>query len=420
MLKAGAATLDITPPLGTKMPGLFHERRASEIHDPLHVRAFCIEGEGAAIALAVCDLIGVKRIYLDRAKARIAEETGLPPERVLISCTHTHTGAMTGEDAYTEFLIGRIADAVRLARDRAEPAEVGWAGAQEPRLVFNRRWRMADGTFRTNPGLGNPNAVEPGGPVDPEVGVLCLRRPGGSTIGLLGNYSLHYVGAGDQERQISADYFGYFSRQIQALRGETFVAALCNGTCGDINNVDVKGGSRNENRNYQHTERVASRVAAAALWAWNEMPFTGEAPVGGAMAEATLARRPISEADLSRAREILDRKAGTMEERGFAMHLMRTASLPERTPTWVQALRVGDLAIVGMPGEPFVELGLEIKRRSPFGKTFVIELANDSVGYLPVRRAFDEGGYEVVSSPFEAGTGEHLAETALQLLRDLR
>jgi neutral ceramidase len=420
MLKAGAAMLDITPPLGTKMPGLFHERTASEIHDPLHVRAFCVQDGTAAVAMAVCDLIGVKRVYLDRAKARIAKETDLPPERVLISCTHTHTGAMTGDDAYTEHLIGRIADAVRLARDRVEPAEVGWAGAAEERLVFNRRWRMADGTFRTNPGLGNPDAVAPGGPADPEVGAICMRRPGGSTIGFLGNYCLHYVGAGDQERQISADYFGYFSRQIQALRGESFVAALGNGTCGDINNIDVRGAARNENRNYQHAERVATRVAAAAFWAWNEMAYTGDAPVGGAMAEVFLSRRPISEADLSRAREILDRKSGTMEERGFAMHLMRTASLPERTPTWVQALRVGDLGIVGMPGEPFAELGLEIKRRSPFAKTFVFELANDAIGYLPVRRAFDEGGYEVVSTPFAPGTGEQLVETALRLLETLR
>jgi hypothetical protein len=420
MLRAGAATLDITPPLGTKMPGLFHERRASEIHDPLFVRAFCVERDGAAVAVAVCDLIGVKRTCLDRAKARIAQETDLPPDRVLISCTHTHTGAQTGDDPYTEGLIGRIADAVRLARSRLEPAEVGWARAMEDRLVFNRRFWMKDGKVRTNPGIGNPDAREPAGPVDPEVNVLSLRRPGGATIGLLANYSLHYVGAGDSERHISADYFGYFSRMIQAMRGETFVAALSNGACGDVNNIDVKGGLRPDNRNYQHTERVAARVAAAALWAWNEMAFVGDAPVGGAMEEVTLERRPVSEADVARAREIIEQKTGTMEERGFAHHITRTVALPERVSTHVQALRVGDLGIVGIPGELFAELGLEIKRRSPFRQTCVIELANDSVGYLPARRAFEEGGYEVVSSPFTPGAGEVLVETALKLLHRLQ
>lgn len=420
MLRAGAATLDITPPLGTKMPGLFHERRASEIHDPLFVRAFCVERDGSAVALAVCDLIGVKRTYLDRAKARIAREADLAEDRLLISCTHTHTGAETGDDAYTEGLVGRIVDAVRLARSRLEPAEVGWARATEDRLVFNRRYRMADGTVRTNPGIGNPDAREPAGPVDPEVRVLGLRRPGGSTIGLLANYSLHYVGAGDSERQISADYFGYFSRIVQQMRGETFVAALSNGACGDINNIDVKGGLRPDNRNYQHTERVAARVAAAALWAWNEMPFVPDAPVGGAMEEVALSRRPVSDADVARAREIQARKEGTMAERGFARRVLRAAALPEKVPTWVQALRVGDLGIVGVPGELFAELGLEIKRRSPFRQTCVIELANDSVGYLPTRRAFEEGGYEAESSPFTPGVGERLVETAVDLLNRLQ
>ena len=123
MLKAGAACLDITPPLGTPMPGLFHERRAEAIHDPLLVRSFALERDGEGIAVAVCDLIGVKRLYLDRAKAQIARTTGLSPNRVLISCTHTHTGAQTGDDAYTASVIRRISDAVRLAWEGRQPAE---------------------------------------------------------------------------------------------------------------------------------------------------------------------------------------------------------------------------------------------------------------------------------------------------------
>lgn len=136
MLKAGAACLDITPPLGTAMPGYFHERRAGAVHDPLLVRAFALENGGTGVAIAVCDLIGVKRAYLDPAKARIAETTGLTLEQVLIACTHT--GAATGDDSYTEWLIGRIADAVRLAWERREPAEVGWGSAAEE---WPRKWR---------------------------------------------------------------------------------------------------------------------------------------------------------------------------------------------------------------------------------------------------------------------------------------
>lgn len=418
MLNGGACSLDITPPLGTLIPGLFHERRAEVVHHPLQVRSFVLERAGEGIAVVVCDLIGVKRVYLDRAKAQIAETVGLAPERVLICCTHTHTGAQTGEDAYTEFLIGRIADAVRLAWEERQPAQVGWGHRDEDRVVFNRRYRMRDGSVRTNPGLKNPEVVQPAGPVDPEVGALCLRRTGGETIGLLANYSLHYVGGGDHERAISADYFGFFSTLIQRMRGERFVAALSNGACGDINNHDVMGGTRPANDRYQHTERVAALVAADVFWAWNEMAFTDDAPLGATMEEVVLKRRETpSEADLAHAREIRQQDRATMGERAFARrNLERIHEVPEEASTWVQALRVGDLALVTAPGELLVELGLEIKARSPFGQTMVLELANDSVGYLPGRKAFEEGGYEAEASVFRPGVGEQIVKTAVGLL----
>jgi neutral ceramidase len=421
-LRAGAACLDITPPLGTRMPGYFHERQAGAVHDPLFVRSVALEREGFGIAVAVCDLIGVPRAYLDRAKEQIAGTVGLSPEQVLICCTHTHTGAETGEDAYTEFLIGRIADAVRLAWERREPAEVGWGRATEERLVFNRRYRMTDGTVQTNPGIGNPDVLEPAGPIDPEVGVLCLRRPGGATIGLLANYSLHYVGIPEDGHAISADYFGYFSSLIRRMRDESFVAALSNGACGDINNIDVIGQARPKNDHYQHTERVATQVAAAAFWAWNEMSFAADVPLGAAMTEVVLQRRPLpSEADRDRAREIEAAIAAgrgvTMGDRAFAARVLRRmANAPQEVPTWVQALRVGDLALVSAPGELLVELGLEIKQRSPFGQTLILELANDSVGYLPTCRAYEEGAYEPEASLFAPGVGEQIVDAALGLL----
>jgi hypothetical protein len=226
VLTAGAACLDITPPLGVKLRGFFNERRATTVHDPLQVRAFVVDcgldaqdegtgqGKGEAIAVAVCDLVGVPRVYLDRAKALIAERTPLTPERVMIACTHTHTGPETDDADYGGWLAGRVADAVAVAWEGRQPAEVGWGAGSEPRVAFNRRYRMKDGTVRTNPGIGNPDVVEPVGPIDPEVGVLCLRRPGGGTIGLLASYALHYVGTPDAQVAISADYFGLFAEKL--------------------------------------------------------------------------------------------------------------------------------------------------------------------------------------------------------------
>ncbi len=421
MLNGGAITLDITPPLGTLIPGLFHERRAEGVHDPLNVRSFVLEQDGKGIAIAVCDLVGVSRTYLDRAKARIAETTELAPERVLICCTHTHSGAQTGDDAYTAFLVERIADSVRLAWDGREAAAAGWGCAKEGRPVFNRRFHMADGTVRTNPGIGNSDVVRAAGPVDPDVGLLCIQKPDGAPAGLLCNYALHYVGGGDHEREISADYFGYFSGLIQRMRGVRFTAALSNGASGDINNHDVIGGSRYANDRHQHSERVAGLVAAQALWAWNGMDFSSDLPVDAEVVEVALQRKAgASQTDVDRAREIDEQGRGTMADRAFARRILRRMEeVPEEARTWVQALRIGDLGLVGVPGELLVRLGLEIKERSPFGQTMVLALANDSVGYLPDEQAYREGGYEPEAALYMPGSGEKIVEAAVELLERL-
>lgn len=421
MISAGAACLDITPPLGTMIPGLFHDRFAVRVHDPLHVRSFAVERGGQGVAIAICDLIGVKRPYLDRAKARIAESTGLAPERVLIACTHTHTGAATGDDAYTDFAIGRIADAVRLAWDGRKPARMGFGRASENRVAFNRRFHMRDGTVRTNPGVGNPDVLKPAGPIDPEIGVLCLQGINGQTIGLLANYALHYVGAPNSQDSISADYFGAFSALIQRMRGAQFPAALSNGACGDINNIDVIGNARPKNERFQHSERVAGLIAAGALWAWNEMEFSEDVPIGAAMREIVLQRKPKpTEADMARVREIEAMKQPTMADRAFVRRITkRMADVPDHVSTYVQALRIGNLGIATAPGEFLVELGLDVKARSPFAQTMLIEIANDYIGYIPTRKSYEEGGYEPEASLFQPGCGELIADTAVDLLKQL-
>ena len=137
MLTAGASCVDVTPPLGTGMRGYFEQRTASTVHDPLHARSFVLGDDDSAIAIAICDVIGINREYLDQARSLIAETTDLSPESVMIACTHTHTGPHTGDDEYTEWLWRRIADGVRIAWEARQPAEVGWASASEERLVFN-------------------------------------------------------------------------------------------------------------------------------------------------------------------------------------------------------------------------------------------------------------------------------------------
>ncbi|MCE5237190.1 hypothetical protein LLH23_01705 [bacterium] len=243
--------------------------------------------------------------------------------------------------------------------------------------------------------------------------------------GALANYALRYVGIPDDFTALSADYFGVFGTLLQRPRAESFVATLSNGASGDISNVDVMGRATNRNDHYQHCERAAAIVGANALWPWDGAESIGEAPVAGVLAEVTLDPRPPATAEeLAMAQDIEDRLAADepvlMGGRSFQRRVRRfEAESPRAHATVVQALRIGDLALVGTRGEPFVEPGLEVKRRSRLAQTMVLELASDSVGYTPTRRASEEGAYEPSSSPYLPGFGEPIVETAVGLLEEL-
>ena len=182
MFKSGAAAVNITPTLGTKIEGYFEERISKDIHDELHDKALVLYDGETKIAIVVCDLVGISRRYIDRAKEIILKQCGIPPKNVLISCTHTHTGPVIENTCYGDLLAQKIADSVQMANDRLVEAEIGFEREEESKPLGNRRFFMKDGTVWTNPGALNPNIVKPAGPIDPEVGVLCVRDTNGKTI----------------------------------------------------------------------------------------------------------------------------------------------------------------------------------------------------------------------------------------------
>jgi hypothetical protein len=197
-LKAGAAAVDITPPLGIRMAGYFEERVARDVHDPLFAKALALDDGEATLVIVVCDLLGVKRERLDEAKRLIRERTGIPPSNVLICCTHTHTGpdvddlgyppsreGGAGDFGYGELLARKIADAAQLAVERLEWAEVGVEREEEPKPLGNRRFYMRDGTVWTNPGLRNPRHRGARGPRGPRASRAVREEPGRRAHGRL-------------------------------------------------------------------------------------------------------------------------------------------------------------------------------------------------------------------------------------------
>jgi neutral ceramidase len=425
-LRAGAATSNITPPLGGEVVGGFAPFPAAHIHDELHARCLVLDDGTTRIALVVCDLLGLHRSVAMEARRLVEETTGIPGENVMISGTHTHSAVsalgtsprpyvsdMELND-YQRFVASRIADGVRRSVNLLRPAEVAFGSVDVPEHVFNRRWFMKEGTVpvtpfgvttdkvKMNPPGGSPDLIEPAGPIDPAVSFIALREPGGRLISVFSAYSLHYVG-GVGSGHVSADYFGYFCEALKRLQAEgesdpPFVAILANGTSGDINNINfVKPRGRKEP--YEQMRYVGEDVANKVNEALGKVTWEPAPKLAAGYRELDLAWREV-DADLLKWAADTEAKANRLTPKTdvptvYAGRIQRLAQASPETKLPVQILRIGDICIGTTPCETFAETGLEFKQRSPFpGKSFIVELANGYYGYLPTPRHFDLGGYE--------------------------
>ncbi len=450
VFKAGAATSNITPPLGQPIVGGWNSPPATQIHDELHARCLVLDDGQTRLAFAICDSVGIPREVFDAARRMVHDETGLPEDHILLAATHTHSATSSrganplkpDEELfdYQRFLARRIADGIRRALNNLEPAEIGWGSVDVPTQVFNRRWYLKEGTpipnpfggqdrVMMNPGRGRPELVEPAGPTDPQVSFLSVRSKDGRPIALLANYSLHYVG-GVPRGHVSADYFALFADRITRLLGADrldppFVGMLSNGTSGDVNNIDFRHRGKSQPP-YEKMRQVADEVAEAVYQAHGKIPFRSWVPLAAARQELVLAVRKPTEEQLDYARSILakpeDAKPYHVHERVYARRILQLHDSPDEVSIPLQAFRIGDLGIAAIPFEVFTESGLAIKKQSPFPRTFTIELANGSYGYLPTPRQHALGGYEtwLGTNKVEVEASDKIEQTVLGLLRKLR
>lgn len=444
---AGAAMSNITPKIGTSINGNMQDVKVKNIHDDTYARSIVLDDGQNRLAIVVSDLCMIYREQLDEAKKRAMDHTGIPVENMLMSATHTHSAGTAcsvfqsdPDPDYLKFLSERIADAVIRANENRVPARMGWGVGLEPSQVFNRRWKMKPGSpldnpfggtdqVRMNPGISNPDLLEPAGPTDPEVPVLSIQSQDGSPIALLANYSLHYVG-GTGPGEVSADYFGMFAHRMKTLLGAEgqdlpFVAIMSNGTSGDINNVDFSGSQQRPTGRYAQMEVVANTVAAEAYKVVQNIQYKDWIPLGAQQKEISLGVRKPSQQELERAKQIIAEAEGSVmktREEIYARETVLMADFPEKKDLILQAFRIGDLAITAIPAEVFVEIGLEIKEKSPFSPTFSISLANGYNGYLPTPEHHQLGGYETWrarSSYLEENASLVITETLFDLLDKL-
>jgi neutral ceramidase len=442
--RAGAHAQDITP---KKFPisvnGGMQDRQAKGAHDPLHARCLVLDDGSTCIAFVVVDSCMIPREVTDAAKEMVHKATGIPPQRILISATHTHSAPTVAgvfqsdpDVDYQKYLAEQIARGIEKANANLTAARIGWGVGQDKTQVNNRRWFMRElqmdpfgamtDKVRMNPGYQHKDLIKPAGPIDPEVSVLSVQTPKGRPIAVLANYSLHYVGSSPA---LSADYFGEFALQITDLLDAgkmepPFVGILSNGTSGDINNINFSGPAPAKGANPERNRQVALSVAKAAHDAMKKIQHKDWVSLAMAQKEIELGVRLPTEKDLMRAREILD-KAKVLKSLPeiYARESVLLAKFPPKVKVILQAIRVGDLGLVAIPCETFVEIGLDIKRKSPLRPTFTIELANGYNGYLPTPEQHKLGGYETWrarSSYLEVEASTRITATLGELLAEVK
>lgn len=446
-LRAGASAVDVSP---KQFPVSLRSGKAmdkSAIHDPLHARAIVLNDGKTVVAIAVLDALGAPATMLLEAKQIASKRTGIPVEHMLISSTHTHSAPpsdrMKGapaDVAYRDVLIQGLAQAISEAFEKQQAASLGMASHDLPEEVFNRRWFLQPGKMpanpfgkmdivKMNPGTSPAVLERPAGPVDPELMVLSIQNQKRKPLALLANYALHYVG-GIPPRNASADYFGEFARLMPSrLRAdENFVAMMSNGASGDINNIPFLV-NRPPREPYEQIRIVASKAADAAYFAQKKIE-THESDLSIDMLERKVDltyRRPTAE-DLADARKVLALKDKNEiaslpnKAESYARKVVSAHEREEDTLTvTIQAIRIGDYAIVGIPFETLVEIGLELKDRSPFPRTMVIGLANGRHGYLPTPEQHRLGGYEtwLGTNVVQKDASVILTDNLLEMLAEL-
>ena len=454
-LQGAMSVVNITPPVGCRLAGHFYEVLSTGIHDSLWAKSMVLEQGDQKFAFVFCDLIGLTSQISDSARKIASDQTGIPVKNIMISAAHSHTGPLfygfqhnyfhgqaleeRGHDPhekidYPKFLVKQIIKAIILANGNLQPVDLQKAQAIESQLSFNRRYYMKKGPVLFNPGPLNPEILAPAGPIDSTISILLMSSNNFSNyIGGLTVFAMHADCIGGTE--ISADYPFYLEQTLKSKFGQDYISAFGLGTCGDINDINVKKDQPIYSE--ENTKNIGEKLGKDVISNLKLMKPVSHPSLGMVSKKILLPLQIPSKEQIDSARELINnlykvRNTGAYlknagGESGDFLNRVKMSkylSLEDRkvsVPVEVQAFRIdSSTVIVGLPGELFVELGLSIKKRSPFKNTIVMTVCNDKTSYIPTKKAYAEGSYEVTNSILKPGSGEMLVETALGLLNELK
>lgn len=439
ILKAGVGRVVITPPIGIRMCGYTVQESVSRgIERDLTATAVVLSDEVTKVAILAVDILFIQSPHVERMRARIGARLRIPADQVLINASHTHLGpTLPGwgqeppeqsliQQRYVEVLEEALAGLAGMADKRLLPARVG-AGRGSAPLGVNRREKLADGRVI----IGE----NPRGAVDRDVGVLRIDDLAGNPIATVMTAGCHTVVLGPKTTVLSPDFVGPAREIVESATG-----ALClflQGAAGNVNPVcgigsggpeqfddlqrmgamlagetlKVRAQIRTHHR--RGPRRVVQSVAAISNWDYETLPAESVQAFGVAQRRRTLAMAPLPDRETAERAVTTQRKfVEAAKNRGVgtqnvARRLLEWAELvlrhvelgkPVTRDLDVWALRLNDIGIVAVNGEPFAELSLEVKHRSPLPHTFFLGYSNGCLGYLPTPEAFAEGGMEVEES----------------------
>jgi len=431
-LELGASKVDITPVGNVWLGGFAARYKPSEgVHDPLFARAFFLSSGSSDFLFISCDLLNIPNQIYDLAVEKISTETGISSNSILIAATHTHSGPSLSPNissskdnslnsSYYKSLPGLISEAGIRAVERAKGGYIGF-GSSDLRIGFNRRKKE--------------------GPIDPELIVAFATDYEKNPIAAMVNYACHGVVLGPNNYQISADYMGYATRTLESLLGEKFVSLFFNGACGDINPITCVGYKCSgtfddvERLGLTLSDKVVSVMENIGLLENVELDsIVKRVKVELEIPSIELAEKLVRDQEnyiksmsmqgiegvptqsIEEAKAVLSYYQKNLE------YIKNSKEIQKEEVIRLQVVRISDYAIVAIPGEPFCEIGLNIKLNSPFKLTSVFSYSNGYYGYIAPSSAYEEGGYEVTPTwwnRLKKGTGEIIVQESLKLLNSL-
>lgn len=452
-MKAGFYNTDITPAMGSQVPAAYSKRYASGVRDPLKARAAVFTDDGNTVAMIGLDTgsVPARTVNLIREAAERKTAGSIQSKNIMVAASHTHSGgSLSGfrpdemEDAsplikklalehsicldpeYERLVVERASDAVFLAMNRMDATTFSFGSGKEESVSFCRRIKMKNGRTFTHPGKGNPDSVEPAGPIDPEVGVIGGWRDDQTLAGCIVNFACH--GTAWQQTVISADWIASMEQTIRAVYGQDVVVVFLNGASGDIVTISNMNLRKNQSPEEILT-MIGTRVGAEAVKVLASAEKGDVSPLSSVSQTITIRHRIPSPEKVKQSQEMIERwmddiPKGKDSEFTWAKEKLLCDYITKKGPKDVelQAIQIGPALFLSNPAEYFCRLGLTIKaavkKRFPFA--YVVELANDCIGYVPDKEAFSStgGGYETrlsSASNLEPGAGEIIAEACIAL-----